>query len=99
MLLSILVFIASAAGIAGFFCEVPVLIVIGGIAYILETISGLITGELRSLTTTVVTVVIAGIISGVAHYNILLGICFGLCIESIILGLLSILMLLLSQRH
>lgn len=90
MIFSIITGIASVIGIVGFFCDIPALFIIGGVLYLIETVIGLITGELHSLATTVITTVISVVVSLICKYNIFYGWCFGLCIECAIFFLLSI---------
>ena len=99
MLMSILGFLTSITGIIGFFCDIQWLMIIGFLVYVIETISGLITGELKSLTTTIITILISSIVSINTSYNIFYGICFGICIESFILSLLGLPMLLWMIRR
>ncbi len=90
MLLAIINIVTSILGIIGFFCGIPFLIVIGGVMYAFETITGLVTGELRSLSTTILSSVVSITISIFNRYNVFHGWCFGLCVESIVLSFGSI---------
>ena len=90
MLFAIINFITSTLGIIGFFCGFSALIVIGGIMYIIETITGFVTGELHSLRTTLLSSMISIPISLFNGYNVFLGWCLGLCVESIILSIVSV---------
>ena len=90
MLFAIINFVTSTLGIIGFFCGFSGLIVIGGIMYIIETITGFVTGELRSLRTTLLSSMISIPISLFNGYNVFLGWCLVLCVESIILSIVSV---------
>ena len=93
MFMSILGFLTSITGIIGFFYDIQWLMLIGCLVYVIETVSGLITGELKSLTTTIITLLVSLTVSRITSYNVFYGICFGLCIESFILSLLGLSML------
>ena len=98
MLIAVINFITSTLGIIGFFCDIPVLIVIGGIMYTLETIAGLITGELRSIATTVISSIISISLSLLNGYNVFYGWCVGLCVESILLSLISLVFIKIASK-
>ena len=89
MLLAIITVITSVLGVIDFFREIPYFIVIGGMLYVLETLIGLITGELRSLSTTILSSMVSISVSFFNDYNIFLGWCLGLCVESITLSIVS----------
>lgn len=97
-MLSIITSITSVLGIIGFIINVPIIIYIGGIVYILETINGLVTGELRNITLTIITLIISIVISNICNYSILQGVCFGLCIESVLMTLLSLVLFFFVKR-
>jgi hypothetical protein len=72
--MSILGFITSVLGIVGFFCNIYWLMVMGAIVYAIETISGLITGELKSIATSVFTLIVSLVVSGATSYNMFYGV-------------------------
>lgn len=87
MIIGIISAIASTIGIIGFCIDKPLLIVIGAIIYIIETIMELISGQLNNISLDIITIVISIIVCCFTKYNIILGICFGLCIESVLMSI------------
>ena len=89
MTIGIISNIASITGIIGFFIDKPLLIILGAIVYIIETIIELVLKRLNSITTDIIAIMISVIICSFTKYNFVLGICLGLCIESVLITLLG----------
>ena len=81
--------ITGILGIIGFFIEMPVLLYIGALIYMIETLYEFLQGSLNPAAT-FLTILISVIVSTLCDYNILHGICFGLCIECVLLTFTAI---------
>jgi hypothetical protein len=89
MILGIICTIVSIVGLCGLFVGNTILVIIGGVAGIIETLVGIISGEQKSLVTSILAIIIGiiyAIFSGTALW---LGVFIGLCFESVIMGVLS----------
>ena len=98
MLFFIVGIITTILGIVGFFTGRNVLLYISAGFYIFETIRGLISGQLKSLGTTIFTTCVSAIVSFFTAYGLLNSICVGLTIESAIMTILGIAMMIISDK-
>jgi len=85
MLLGIFVTILAFLGIFGFYVDNMFLLTVGAIAVIIETIIGLISGELKSPLTQIIALIVGYIIVK----DFWIGAAIGLCFESVILSVLG----------
>ncbi len=80
MAFGIITTIISLLGIYGWFTGHPTLVIIGGVAAIIEILIGLFSGALRSILTSVIAVVAGGFyissLGGPFWFGALLGLCF-----------------------
>ena len=92
MIIGIICFIMSIAGIIGFYNEIYVLTYIALIFNILEVIVGVFTNQLKSI----LTFLLGGIIGWIITGKFLLGLAIGLCFENIILFASGIILMIIT---
>lgn len=81
--------IISILGIYGWFSGHLTLVIIGGVAAIIEILIGLLSGELRSILTSVIAVIIGGIYISTLGGPLWFGALLGLCFENAIMQILG----------
>ncbi|MBQ2941191.1 MAG: hypothetical protein IJD97_03035 [Clostridia bacterium] len=89
MILFFLGIATSILGIVGLFIEQYTLVYISAGFYVVETICGLITGELKNLGTTIFTICVSAIVAAFTSFGLLNSICVGLTIESAVMSILG----------
>ena len=92
MIIGIICFIMSIAGIIGFYNEIYVLTYIALIFNILEVIVGVFTNQLKRI----LTFLLGGIIGWIITGKFWLGLAIGLCFENIILFASGIILMIIT---
>jgi|BioPla2DNA2_1021312.scaffolds.fasta_scaffold78753_1 hypothetical protein len=96
MLLGIICTILGVLGVYGFFSANLILVIIGGIASIIENLLGVISGQQKSLMTPILAIIIGAIYASSAGIPVWIGVFIGLCFESAIMGILGFVGLLVA---
>lgn len=95
MLLGILGYIFSIAGIVGYYIDIPVLTIIATIFIIIEALIGLFSGELRNIKTYILAIIIGLCVAYFKDLNIPSTIAVALCFEELVMGIMSIIYLII----
>lgn len=88
-LMSLISFVASAAGIIMFFTK-PVVTVFCGVFSIVESLLQVIFGEQNSIITEILTIVIAIVIAFIAKLSYMQTIGFALCVVNVLLYIIGL---------
>ena len=86
MILGVICTILGCLGVYGVFADNMTLVIIGGIAGLVENLIGISTGQQKSLTTAIIAAIIGIIFASSQGESIWIGIMTGLCFESVIMG-------------